>query len=166
MWLKWWSQPGGREGDTEYIFYCKRAILFLSSSKILTPHPPLRPASVYTVRKKDLILRSIERRPQMQFSMVRKFPLWRLRRYSIKYSKVRNFTFNAPCRRKLNNTCWERTNILWICSPPLYHCATLSWEIEEFFQFLCFFFAKFNRLRNIPRQWIQNSRNCVTSYAA
>jgi hypothetical protein len=32
---------------TEYIFYCKRAILFLSSSKILTPHPPLRPASVY-----------------------------------------------------------------------------------------------------------------------
>ncbi len=25
---------------TEYIFYCKRAILFLSSSKILTPHPP------------------------------------------------------------------------------------------------------------------------------
>jgi hypothetical protein len=34
---------------TEYIFYCKRAILFLSSSKILTPHPPLRPASVYRV---------------------------------------------------------------------------------------------------------------------
>ncbi len=34
-------------GTTEYIFYCKRAILFLSSSKILTPHPPLRPASVY-----------------------------------------------------------------------------------------------------------------------
>ncbi len=28
---------------TEYIFYCKRAILFLSSSKILTPHPPLPP---------------------------------------------------------------------------------------------------------------------------
>jgi hypothetical protein len=32
---------------TEDIFYCKRTILFLSSSKILTPHPPLRPASVY-----------------------------------------------------------------------------------------------------------------------
>ncbi len=32
---------------TEYIFYCKRTILFLSSSKILSPHPPLRPASVY-----------------------------------------------------------------------------------------------------------------------
>ncbi len=28
--------------------HCKRAILFLSSSKILTPHPPLRPASVYS----------------------------------------------------------------------------------------------------------------------
>jgi hypothetical protein len=40
----------GRDGmcivGTEYIFYCKRAILFLSSSKILTPHLPLRPASV------------------------------------------------------------------------------------------------------------------------
>ncbi len=33
-------------GATEYIFYCKRAILFLSSSKILTPHPLLRPASL------------------------------------------------------------------------------------------------------------------------
>ena len=28
-------------------FYCKRAILCLSSSIILTPHPRLRPASVY-----------------------------------------------------------------------------------------------------------------------
>jgi hypothetical protein len=33
--------------STEYIFYCKRAILCLASSKILTPHPPLRLASVY-----------------------------------------------------------------------------------------------------------------------
>jgi hypothetical protein len=39
--------PAPREYTTEYIFYCKRAILFLSSSKILTPHPPLRPASEY-----------------------------------------------------------------------------------------------------------------------
>ncbi len=34
--------------STEYIFYCKRAILFLSSSKILTPHPP-RPLSARRV---------------------------------------------------------------------------------------------------------------------
>jgi hypothetical protein len=44
-----WTQAGNytqsilRGSTTEYIFYCKRAILFLSSSKILTPHPPLRP---------------------------------------------------------------------------------------------------------------------------
>ncbi len=88
---------------------------------------------ICTVRKKDLILRSIECRPQMQFSMVHKFPLWRLRRYSVKYSKVRNFTFNAPCRRKLNNTRWARTNILWVCSPPHYHCATLSLRSGRFF---------------------------------
>jgi hypothetical protein len=37
---------------TEYIFYCKRAILFLSSSKILTPHPSLRPASLSSPRNK------------------------------------------------------------------------------------------------------------------
>ncbi len=37
---------------TEYIFYCKRAILFLSSSKILTPDPPLRPASLSSPRNK------------------------------------------------------------------------------------------------------------------
>jgi hypothetical protein len=40
---------------TEYIFYCKRAILFLlflSSSQILTPHPPLRPASLSSSRNK------------------------------------------------------------------------------------------------------------------
>ncbi len=131
------------------------------------PHlPNVEERCPHTVRKKNLILRSIERRPQMQFSMVRKFPLWRLRRYSVKYSKVRNFTFNAPCQRKLNNTSWERTNILWIFSPPLYHCATFSWEIEDFFQVLCFFFAKFKRFSNIPLQWIQNGRYCVKSYAA
>jgi hypothetical protein len=28
-------------------YYCKRPILCLASSKLLTPHPPLRPASVY-----------------------------------------------------------------------------------------------------------------------
>ena len=55
---------------------------------------------MYTVRKKDLILRSIERRPQMQFSMAHKFPLWRLRRYSVKHSKMRNFTFDALWPRK------------------------------------------------------------------
>jgi hypothetical protein len=34
------------------IIYCKRAILSLSSSKILTPHPPLRLASVSSPPKK------------------------------------------------------------------------------------------------------------------
>jgi hypothetical protein len=53
VWPTPWPTPKRWGGFTEkslgtvYIFYCKRAILFLSSSKILTPHPPLRPASVY-----------------------------------------------------------------------------------------------------------------------
>ncbi len=33
-----------RVNGTEYIFYCKRAILFLSSSKILTPHAAPSPS--------------------------------------------------------------------------------------------------------------------------
>jgi hypothetical protein len=37
---------------TEYIFYCKMAILFLSSSKILTPHPPLHPVRMSSPRNK------------------------------------------------------------------------------------------------------------------
>jgi hypothetical protein len=50
----------------------------------------------YTVRKTDLILRSIERRPQMQFSMARRFMLQLLRRYSVKFCKMHNFTLGAP----------------------------------------------------------------------
>ncbi len=42
----WFSVNHSILSPTEFIFYCKRAILFLSSSKILTPHPPLRPASL------------------------------------------------------------------------------------------------------------------------
>ncbi len=46
---------------TEYIFYCKRAILFPSSSKILTPHPPLRPASRSSPSNKGVHTRRAER---------------------------------------------------------------------------------------------------------
>ncbi len=46
------EEANPRLPPTEYIFYCKRAIQFLSSSKILTPHPPLRPASLSSPRNK------------------------------------------------------------------------------------------------------------------
>jgi hypothetical protein len=49
-----------------------------------------------TVRKMDLILHSIQRRPQMQFPMARRFKLQLLRRYSVKFSKMRNFTLGSP----------------------------------------------------------------------
>ncbi len=52
--------------------------------------------SRYTVRKMDLILRPIERRPQMQFSIARRFKLMLLRRYSVKFSKMRNFMLGTP----------------------------------------------------------------------
>jgi hypothetical protein len=41
-------------------------------------------------------VRSIQRRPQMQFSMARKFRLLSLRRYNVKHSKLHNFPFDAP----------------------------------------------------------------------
>jgi hypothetical protein len=53
-------------------------------------------AGACTVRKKDLILRPIERRPQMQFSIARRFKPKLLRRYSVKFSKMRNFTLGKP----------------------------------------------------------------------
>jgi hypothetical protein len=62
------------------------------------------PPFTHTVRKIDLILRPLERRPQMQFSMARKFKLQLLRRYSVKISKMRNFTLGMPGLGKLKNT--------------------------------------------------------------
>jgi hypothetical protein len=50
----------------------------------------------HTVRKMDLILRSIEQRPLMQFSMARRFMLQLLPRYSVKFCKMRNFTLGTP----------------------------------------------------------------------
>jgi hypothetical protein len=53
-------------------------------------------SEVCTVRKMDLILRSIERRPQMQFSMARRLTLQLLRRYSVKFCKMHNFRLGTP----------------------------------------------------------------------
>ncbi len=74
--------------------------------------------SSHTVPKNDIIVRSIERMLQTQLSMARKFPLWRLRRYSVKFLKCVILHSTRHGRRKLNNTSWARTNIL-CCSPPL-----------------------------------------------
>ncbi len=82
--------------------------------------------SVHTVRKMDLILRSIQRRPKMQFSMARMFKLQLLRRYSVKFSKMRNFTLGSPWLGKLKNTGGRRTINPWISSPRLYPCATVT----------------------------------------
>ncbi len=77
-----------------------------------------------TVRKMDLILRSTEWRPQMQFSMARRFMLQLLRRNNVKFCKMLNFTLCAPWLGNLKNTGGRRTSILQICSPRLFHWAT------------------------------------------
>ena len=56
-----------------------------TKTKILFHHTEIY-CTVYTVRKMDPILRSIQRMLQTQLSMVRKFTLWQLRRYSVKHS--------------------------------------------------------------------------------
>ncbi len=89
----------------------------------------LRGRKSHTVRKMDFILRSIERRSQMQFSMVGRFKLQLLRRYSLKFSKMRNFTLETLRLDKLKSTGERRTNIPWIYSPLLYHCATSSTHV-------------------------------------
>jgi hypothetical protein len=62
-----------------------------------------RPAclcSHYTVRKMDLILRSIERMLQTQLSMARRFKLQVLRRYDVKFYKMHNFTLDTQSLHK------------------------------------------------------------------
>ncbi len=121
---------------------------------------------IHTVRKKDLILRSIERRPQMQFCMACKFPLWWFRRYSVKHSKMRNFTFDALRPRKTKEHRLGANQHPLDMQPstlPLRHTCI---RIERIFTYIYIFFAKFHCLRNIPRQCIQNARKWVTSYAA
>ncbi len=49
---KWVKSNLNPHHRVHILLYSKRAILFLSSSKILTPHPPLRPASLSSPRKK------------------------------------------------------------------------------------------------------------------
>jgi hypothetical protein len=44
----------------------------------------------------DLILRSIERMLQTQLSMARRFKPQVLRRYNVKFYKMRKFTLDAP----------------------------------------------------------------------
>jgi hypothetical protein len=44
----------------------------------------------------DLILRSIERMLQTQVSMARRFKLQVLRRYNVKFYKMRKFTLKIP----------------------------------------------------------------------
>ncbi len=90
-------------------------------------------AKTSTVRKMDLILRSIERMLQTQLSMARRFKLQVLRRYNIKFSKMRNFMLETPWLNKLKSTGGWRTNILQICSPRLYHCATSTHTIKAKF---------------------------------
>ncbi len=87
----------------------------------------------HTVLKMDFILRPIERRPQMQFSMARRFKLQLFRRYSVKFSKMRNFTLETLRLDKLKSTGGRRTNIPWIYSPWLYHCATGTHVLKEEF---------------------------------
>ncbi len=62
----------------------------------------------------------------MQLSMACRFKLQLLRRYSVKFSKKRNFTLGTPRLGKLKNTGGKRTNILQICSLLLFHCATIA----------------------------------------
>ncbi len=106
----------------------------------------------HTVRQIDLILRSIERMLQTQLSMARRFKLQLLRRYNVKFYKMRKFTLETPWLDKLKSTGGRRTNILRICSPGLYHFATGTLEYDAKFWINMNIFAIFNRLRNITRQ--------------
>jgi hypothetical protein len=59
------------------LLYLANGLLILHQKEVKSPTEGIRLIyNIRTVRKMNLILRSIERRPQMQFSMGRKFKLW------------------------------------------------------------------------------------------
>jgi hypothetical protein len=103
-----------------------------------------RQHSSYTVRKMGLILC----RPQLQYSMARKFMLQPLCRYNVKHSKISNLRLTRHDWSKLKNTGGARSNI-WICSPRIYHCATVSYEGGALFWINTKNFAIFNNSRNL-----------------
>jgi hypothetical protein len=62
----------------------------------------------------------------MQFSMARRFKLQLLRRYSVKFSKMRNFTLETLRLDKLKSTGGRGTNIPWIYKYLLEQRQTLK----------------------------------------
>ncbi len=102
-------------------------------SNLSTDEKTIKRSIVYTVRKMDLILRSIERMLQTQLSMACRFKLQVLRRYNIKFSKMRNFMLETLRLDKLKSTGGRRTNIPRIFSPWLYHCATGTYVMKAEF---------------------------------
>ncbi len=67
-----------------------------STLKTTLSHPLLFLHHTHTDSKMELILRSIQQRLQMQFSMARKFTLRPSRRYSVKHSKRVNMCPTLP----------------------------------------------------------------------
>jgi hypothetical protein len=65
--------------------------------------------------------------------MARRFKLQVLRRYNVKFSKMRNFTLDTLRLDKLKSTGGRRNNNPWIYSPRLYHCATDAHEMKAEF---------------------------------
>jgi hypothetical protein len=55
--------------------------------------------------------------------MGRRFKLQVLHKYNVKFSKLRNFTLDTLRLDKLKSTGGRLTNIPWIYSSRLYHCA-------------------------------------------
>ncbi len=101
----------------------------------------------------DLILRSIERMLQTQLSMARRFELQVLCRYNVKFSKMRNFTLETLRLDKLKSRGGRQTDIPWIHSPRLYHCATGTHVMKaEFLNKYKYFLPHLTDLRNFPRQ--------------
>ncbi len=107
----------------------------------------------------DLILHvcPIERRPHMQFYMAHRFRLQLLRRFSVKFSKMRNFTFGTPWLGKLKNTGRRQTTILRICFRWLYHCTTVTCDTNAIFWKDIQIFRHITRMdKNV--QYLQNDR--------
>ncbi len=112
----------------------------------------------------DLILRSVERMLQTQLSMARRFKLQVLRRYNVKFSKMRNFMLETLRLAQAQAGGEPNPMDLQPMTLPLRHRYTCN--ESRILNKYKYFLPHLTDLRNFPRQLIQSGGKCFMSYAA
>ncbi len=115
----------------------------LSSNRLQATYTGWCSAGPVSIKPKPfwIILCSIKRGLQMQFSLACKFSLFPLCRYNEKHIKCIILILAHHGWRKQKNTNSTQTNILWIYSPLLHHIY--KWSGGIYFNICSYFWPNF-----------------------